>query len=65
VTGLSLPSDKLYRITAPHFCCGLTVAYDGSVTSAAPIIQRWAFNSTLAYVRRFCAERGWVLEECK
>ena len=53
--------DMLFRITAPHFVAGITVAHNGAVTSAAPIC-RWMFNKSIAYVRRYCAGRGWGIE---
>lgn len=60
-THCALPGDMLYRVTAPHFCAGFTVAHDGAVTSAAPIIA-WMFNKPLAYIRRYCAGKRWKLE---
>jgi hypothetical protein len=53
--------DMLYRITARHFCAGLFVAQDGCVTMAAPIIK-WMSGKPIAYVRRYCTDKGWVLE---
>ena len=55
--------DMLYRVSGPHFVAGFTVAHDGAVTSAAPIIA-WMFDKPLGYIRRYCARNGWTLEVC-
>ena len=56
--------DMLFRVTAPHFCAGFTAAHDGAITAAAPIIA-WMFNKPLAYVRQYCARKGWALEHVR
>ena len=52
---------QLWRITAPTFVAGLTVTQDGTVIQTAPILKHFA-NGTSAYVRRYCALRGWRIE---
>lgn len=55
------PDDMLYRVVAPHFVAGFTVAQDGDVTATAPIIA-WMRGKPLGYIQRYCAGKGWGLE---
>lgn len=46
----------MIRITAPHFCAGIT---DGR---AAPILQ-YMKGWTVKRIREYCVKRGWSFEQ--
>lgn len=52
-----------YRIVAPHFVAGLVLAGD-LVVQAAPVLS-WALLKDFAFVRDYCAKRGWVVDPCE
>jgi hypothetical protein len=52
-----LISNKLLRIVAPHFVCGIVLDGD-TVVMAAPIVKymvRWKVDRVYAY----CRKNGW------
>jgi hypothetical protein len=54
--------DRLWQVTAPHFCAGISETYDGIISDAAPILK-WAINGRMAWFRQYCQKKGWRLEQ--
>jgi hypothetical protein len=50
-----------YRVVAPHFVAGITVAGGGVVTVVAPIL-RWAKGKTYAEFASYARRKGWEIE---
>ncbi len=53
--------ERLYRVTAPHFCAGLVVGADSRVTEAAPVLQ-WAIGQRWVEVLAMTDRKGWRME---
>jgi len=53
--------DRLWQITAPHFCAGI-IESGGRVTTAAPIIG-YMISKPMAWVHRYCTGKRWMLEK--
>lgn len=56
-----LPAERLYQITAPHFCAGLVVR-ERHVMKPAPILS-YMRGWELAEVRDYCRRKGWRVVE--
>ena len=50
-------TEKLIRITAPHFVAGLVIR-DAYATEAAPIL-RWAIGKHEDWLREWFKRKGW------
>jgi hypothetical protein len=55
-------SDRLFQITAPHFCAGIVVA-DGRIVIAAPILRRTANGRLFSWFEAYCKTRHWDIRE--
>jgi hypothetical protein len=51
----------LFRITAPHFCCGVIVNARGFIVKAAPILK-WATQKHVNQLREYGIKRNWLVE---
>ncbi len=49
-----------YRITAPHFCAGLTLGH-GRIEETAPILA-YMRGWSIERVRDYCDRKGWTVE---
>lgn len=56
-----LVSGQLWRITAPHFVAGITVAQDGVIVDTAPILK-WARGNSSYWFAEYCTRKGWKVE---
>jgi hypothetical protein len=55
-------TERLYQITASHFCAGITINDRGQVTHAAPIVaymHGWTERRVMNYVR----QKAWRIVE--
>lgn len=50
----------LWRVTAPHFVCGIVTEGD-VVVEAAPIL-RWSIGKTRQELRRYFARKRWGVQ---
>jgi hypothetical protein len=53
-------TERLYRITAPHFCAGFVV-HGHHVRDTAPILK-WLKGGPLTAVLVYCRRKKWQLE---
>jgi len=53
---MNLDTDKLVRITAPHFCAGVVVS-----KQAAPIVS-YMIMWPLEQIQHYCWRKGWTWE---
>lgn len=51
-------SEKLYQITAGHFCAGIVISDRGLVVSAAPIVA-YMVGWTERRVANYCRQKAW------
>lgn len=54
---------RLWRITAPHFVAGVLEGHDGALHQMAPILRKSLGSSNSAYMKRWCAMKGYKLEQ--
>ncbi len=53
-------TDRLIRISAPHFVAGAVVR-DGRAARCAPIL-RYMAGWTVAQIEAYCRSKGWTFE---
>lgn len=50
--------ERLYQVTAPHFCAGIVLSNSGFVTEAAPILK-WTIGKSENYLADYFKRKGW------
>lgn len=59
-------TERLLRVTAPHFCAGAVFTHDGQwqCTKAAPILG-WMVGKPPSETREYLKRKGWGFEWVK
>ena len=62
VTKRPKPAERLFQVTAPHFCAGIVVSY-GRIVRAAPILRRTANGRLFSWFETHCKAKRWDIRE--